>query len=162
MKRLTRSLVTLAVLSSTAVLLVADSARDCDHASQNVSFRVSMNTCGELDGIVVRSGKDSCDVEVDGAESAGVPQYGESNTDDVNVLEGNWNLHGSNRTLYLVADGGTAPADAGGATPVSVNRHCEATKEPNGDLMLRCTDFRSDLSGEVVSTCQVQLTDPLQ
>ncbi|MCP3100125.1 hypothetical protein LZ198_14710 [Myxococcus sp. K15C18031901] len=160
MKRLSRSLATLAVLSSTAVLLVADSSRDCEHSRQDILFSVTENTCGKVGGLLAHSATDSCDVEVNDADAIGVPRYGESNSDDVDLLGGNWNLHESNRTLYLGADGGSVPADAGNATEVQVNRHCEAQKEPNGTLLLKCTDFRGDLSGEELASCQMRLTPP--
>ncbi|MFY2560083.1 hypothetical protein ACN469_20910 [Corallococcus terminator] len=157
MKPLLRNLASVAVLATTGLLLVADSARECEHGARDITFDVSGNTCGSNGTFHVLSGEDSCEITTQGAEALGFPTFGDSTRDTVDIPRGEWSLHDPSLTVHLGADGGVVSPDAGGSTAVGANRHCE--NEPSGDkLLLTCIDRRDDLSGIEVARCTATLT----
>ncbi|MCP3141671.1 hypothetical protein [Pyxidicoccus xibeiensis] len=157
MNVLMKNLAAAAVLATTAVLLVADSARECAHAAQDVTFDVSNNTCGAAGTLRVSSSEDACSITVEASPGTDLPGFGNTNRDDLDLRAGgHWYLHSADFTFHVGADGGTVPRDAGGQS-ISGNRTCETVAEGAG-LRLRCTDRRGDLSGDEVGTCEALLT----
>ncbi|MFP2929204.1 hypothetical protein ACLESO_29180 [Pyxidicoccus sp. 3LG] len=160
MNPLLKNLAAAAVLASTAVLLVADSARECSHAAKEATFDVTQNTCGQAGTLRVSSAEDSCDLDVETEDATGLPRSGNTNRDDdIDLLaEGHWYLSSTAQNLYVGPDGGYVSVDAGGATPVNGSRSCETTREGEA-LRLRCTDrHRTDLPEHHLATCEALLT----
>lgn len=157
MKVLLKNLTTAAVLATTAVLLIADSAEECAHEAQDVTFEVSGNTCGSAGTLRVSAAKDSCELQAEVPSGMGLPEFGNVENGTKDLKEGGWYLHDSARTFYVGSDGGVVAPDGGSGTEVPGNRHCEATRE-GGVLRLRCVDRRSDLSGVEVGGCEAVLT----
>nr|BDT37459.1 hypothetical protein MFMH1_71280 [Myxococcus sp. MH1] len=155
MMPLLRNLASVAVLAATGVLLIADSAPDCEKDAQEVTFDVTENTCGGNGSFQLRVPEDSCDLTAVGNEPLGFPEYGGASA-KVDLKRGDWSLHDRAHTLHVDADGGVVRPDAGG-TAVDGNRHCEATREAE-HLRLTCIDRRSDLSGVEVFRCEAKLT----
>lgn len=157
MKALLKNLTTAAVLATTAVLLIADSARECPRDAQEAAFDISNNTCGGSGVLRVAQGKDACDLTVEVSSGTGLPEFGDAGGSGSDLNQGGWYLHDAARTFYVGADGGVVAPDAGSGTEVPGNRHCEATRE--GDVLrLSCIDRRSDLSGVELGRCAAVLT----
>ncbi|WP_426754833.1 hypothetical protein [Myxococcus sp. Y35] len=158
MKALLMNLATAAVLVMTALLLVADSAKECSHSAQDVTFDVGHNTCG-LPGILrVSTAEAQCVLDVEVDERTGLPAAGDVYGGAVDLRQGNnWYLADTNVFITLSADGGTLPTDAGSGRSVEVNRTCEVL--PEGEVLrLRCTARKADLANEQVHACEAILT----
>jgi hypothetical protein len=155
---LLKNLAAAAALATTAVLLVADSAEECAHDAQDVTFDISENTCGRTGTLRVSVPENECALSVEVAEETGLPRAGNNDGSRVDVRGGgNWYLHASNFPLTLGPDGGVVSPDAGNVTTVNGNRHCDVERDGE-TLVLRCKDRPADLSGQVLGTCSARLT----
>ncbi|WP_338863700.1 hypothetical protein [Myxococcus stipitatus] len=157
MNVLTRGLASAVVLAFTGTLLIDCADQECVHEGHDTTFTVHGNTCGPNGNVRLRSEKNSCELDTDGAQKLGFPVNGRLESNSGPLTEGRWSLHQPNRTLHLGPDGGVVSPDAGSSTTVTGNRHCEATREA-GALRLECIDRRSDLSGDEVGRCAATLT----
>ncbi|MBN1206466.1 MAG: hypothetical protein JXB05_16385 [Myxococcaceae bacterium] len=148
-KHLAKNLVVTATLAATAVLLVADSTRECSHPNQAVSFAMA-GDCGPASTVLVRSAEESCELDVENAEAANLPDSGQFTRHNFDLKQGDWELL-DGRML-------TVPDGNGGASQVSGTRECQATLE-EGTLKLRCQDTRLDVApNQQVAACEAVLT----
>ena len=149
MKHVVKNLAVPATLAATAVLLIADSTRECPHPALEASFAVS-GDCGPAGTVRVRSLEESCGVDVENAEAVNLPPSGQFSLNTYDLTQGAWELHEA-RTL-------TVPDGNGGTSQVSGARDCQATKEED-TLTLRCQDTRLDVTPtQEVATCEAALT----
>jgi hypothetical protein len=149
MKHIVKSLAATATLAATAVLLVADSARECAHPAVQASFAVS-GDCGPAGTIRVRSAEESCELDVENAEAVNLPVSGQFSHNNYDLALGDWRLHDA-RTL-------TVPDGNGGTMEVSGTRECDAVLA-EGTLELRCQDTRLDVApNQPVGSCKAVLT----
>jgi len=169
MNALVRSLATLAVLLTTALLLVADSPpgepweNPCMPPAQSVSFAVS-GTCGP-GGVITLAQKDSdCRLRVEGAEAVNLPGqagfqtlYQQSPPD---FRAGGWMLEGEWPPAGNEQDGGSDDAGQDGGSDDAGTRRlyrtCRAEREEE-HLRLRCEDS-DGWRGSLLTTCEAVLT----
>jgi len=157
-KALLKNLAAMAVLATTAALLVADSAKECRHAAQDVTFDVGHNTCGQPGILRVNTAEDQCILNVEVEERTGLPATGDVYESGVDLRQGgNWYLADTNVPVTLNEDGRPQLEDAGSGATVAVNRTCEVQRE--GEVLrLKCTARKTDLANEQVYTCEAVLT----
>lgn len=159
MRRIAATLVSLAVLSGTAFLLMADSAEHCTHPAQTVRFDVS-GTCGPAGQVSATIAKDQCSFTLEGGNALGLPEVGDiHDTQDLR------------RVQFTVGGPVTVAPDAGGdcerdagingdagsdgcnhGIPLAdggmeITRYC--SPDPDGGTVLTCTDY---------TTCTATLT----
>jgi hypothetical protein len=151
MKQLVKNLAIVATLSTTAVLLVADSARPCPHELQEVDFNVT-GDCGNPGTVRLTSPASSCGIDVENAAAVNLPNSGGYESENFDITQGGWML--SDTRMLSVPDG------EGNPTQVEGRRVC-LSRLVEGVLMLHCEDLRDDRSpSQVVSTCSAVLTRP--
>lgn len=149
-----KSLATVAVLGTTALLLVADSPPEleCTHPEQRVSFSVS-GSCGPEGTVTLFTRKDACDIEVEGGAAAGLPSQGRflswALDTDFDLRRAGWLLEGSTPLPSQGLDGG-ASGDAGSELPFLL---C-GSERVDQQLRLDCEDPRPQGS----SSCQATFT----
>ncbi|AKQ63642.1 hypothetical protein A176_000554 [Myxococcus hansupus] len=157
MKIILSNLAATAALATTAVLLVADGGRRCDHAAQEVIYDVSENTCGEPGVLRVSTPKEDCTLDVEVEERMGLPATGDTSFGRVALAEGSWYLAEYDVVLSLNSDGTTEPREDEEPRHHRVNRTCRPTQE-DGVLRLACTAHETSSPEQEVHTCQAVLT----
>lgn len=157
MKIILSNLAATAALATTAVLLVADGGRRCDHAAQEITYDVRENTCGEPGVLRVSTLKSDCNLNVEVDERTGLPATGDTSFDRVALAEGTWHLAEHDVILALNSDGTTEPREDEEPRHHRVNRTCSPTQE-DGVLRLTCTARETLNPEQEVHTCEAVLT----
>lgn len=139
MNALLKNAATVATLTATALLLIADSEPEvCSRAGENVTFKVQENTCGEDGTLHLQVGQDSCIADLEVARELGLPNSC-SLPQTGALVNGGWTL---SREMEFVEspDGGFEPPSDGDAPSVRVARSCTSTPGVSGTLRLECAD----------------------
>ncbi|GHH01902.1 hypothetical protein [Comamonas sp. JC664] len=157
MKIILSNLAATAALATTAVLLVADGGRRCDHDAQEITYEVSENTCGEPGLLRVRTLKADCNLDVEVDERTGLPSTGDTSFDRVVLAEGTWHLAEYDVIFAMNRDGTLEPREDEQPIHLRVNRHCEPT-QGDGVLRLTCTARETAPPQQEVHTCEAVLT----
>ena len=168
MKSLARSLLTLAVLVTTALLLVGDasySTQDsCEHPLLEVPFTVR-GSCGPDGTLTLVSSRNACEVFVAGAsEELQIPTHGRFTGEEGprDFLRGHWELSDEVSRIFL-DETSERPLPDGGTGPIVYRREirlrrCEATKVAS-QVRLSCEEHRTlQPDSPVAATCEVLLT----
>ncbi len=130
MKKTLAVLAAAAALSSTALLLLADSARQCKHAAQTQAYAVS-GDCGPSGQITLRSAQDRCEISVENAAAVGLPADGQIGA-GMSLAARDWWLNGPVQVPATAEDGGIDP-DGG---TVEEWRDCRFPND--GGTLLEC------------------------
>ncbi|WP_224365571.1 hypothetical protein [Hyalangium versicolor] len=149
MKPLVKNLAAVLCLAGTGPLLVADSANKCPFPAQDVTFSVS-GTCGPEGTLRAWTRKDSCNIELEGAQELGLGMYASLEVPPYDLKEGGWRTWES-RTLAVNPDGQ-------GLRNVSASHDCTTALE-DGLLIVRCEDVSNEpnVNGALAS-CEALLT----